>query len=45
MGVRGGDSYIAGLRAHPKDVWISGRKVADVTRDPAPRTPSASDVP
>jgi len=35
MGVRGGDSYVSGLRAHPKNVWIAGRKVADVTQDPA----------
>jgi 4-hydroxyphenylacetate 3-monooxygenase oxygenase component len=42
MAVRGGDSYIAGLAAHPKDVWISGRQVADVTRDPAFRRPVAA---
>jgi hypothetical protein len=23
MGVRGGDCYVRGLRAHPKDVWIA----------------------
>ncbi len=42
MGVRGGESYVSGLRAHPKDVWIAGRKVADVTQDPALRRPVAA---
>ena len=42
MGVRSGDSYLCGLRAHPKDVWIAGRKVDDVTRDPALRRPVAA---
>ena len=39
MGIRGGDCYVRGLRAHPKDVWIAGRKVGDVTQDPALRRP------
>jgi 4-hydroxyphenylacetate 3-monooxygenase oxygenase component len=42
MGARGGDSYISGLRAHPKEVWVSGRKVSDVTRDPVFRRPVAA---
>jgi 4-hydroxyphenylacetate 3-monooxygenase oxygenase component len=42
MGARGGQSYISGLRARPKDVWVSGRKVDDVTRDPVFRRPVAS---
>ena len=42
MGVRGGDRYVSGLRAHPKNVWIAGRKVADVTQDPALRRPVAA---
>ena len=42
MGVRSGESYIAGLAAHPKDVWIAGRKVTDVTRDPAFARPVAA---
>jgi 4-hydroxyphenylacetate 3-monooxygenase oxygenase component len=42
MGARGGDSYISGLRTHPKDVWVSGRKVGDVTRDPVFRRPVAA---
>src|SRR3974390_2453235 len=39
MGIRGGDCYVRGLQAHPKDVWIAGRKVGDVTQDPALRRP------
>jgi 4-hydroxyphenylacetate 3-monooxygenase oxygenase component len=42
MSVRGGNDYIAGLRKHPKDVWISGRKVSDVTGDAAFRRPVAA---
>jgi 4-hydroxyphenylacetate 3-monooxygenase oxygenase component len=42
MAVRGGESYVSGLRAHPKDVWIAGRQVADVTQDPALRRPVAA---
>jgi 4-hydroxyphenylacetate 3-monooxygenase oxygenase component len=42
MGVRGGNSYLSGLKAHPKDAWISGRKVQDVTSDPAFRRPVAT---
>jgi anthranilate 3-monooxygenase (FAD) / 4-hydroxyphenylacetate 3-monooxygenase len=42
MGVRGGDSYVRGLRAHPKNVWIAGRKVGDVTQDPAFHRPVAA---
>ncbi|MGB7598767.1 MAG: 4-hydroxyphenylacetate 3-hydroxylase N-terminal domain-containing protein, partial [Candidatus Sulfotelmatobacter sp.] len=42
MSVRGGSDYIAGLRKHPKDVWISGRKVGDVTGDAAFRRPVAA---
>lgn len=42
MSVRGGKDYVSGLKAHPKDVWIAGRKVPDVTIDPAFRRPVAS---
>src|SRR4051812_45132632 len=41
MAVRGGNEYIAGLRERPKDAWISGRKVDDVTSDPVFRRPVA----
>jgi 4-hydroxyphenylacetate 3-monooxygenase oxygenase component len=39
MGVRDGKSYISRLKAHPRDVWIAGRKVSDVTADPVFRRP------
>ncbi|HUD89875.1 MAG TPA: 4-hydroxyphenylacetate 3-hydroxylase N-terminal domain-containing protein, partial [Xanthobacteraceae bacterium] len=42
MGVRGGESYISRLKAHPRDVWIAGRKVGDVTADAAFRRPIAA---
>ena len=42
MGVRNGAEFIAGLRAHPKDVWIAGRQVSDVTTDLAFRRPVES---
>src|SRR3984893_3805214 len=42
MGARDGKSYISGLKAHPRDVWIAGRKVGDVTADPAFRRPVAA---
>lgn len=42
MGVRDGKSYISRLKAHPRDVWIAGRKVADVTTDLAFRRPIAA---
>jgi 4-hydroxyphenylacetate 3-monooxygenase oxygenase component len=42
MGARDGKSYISGLKAHPRDVWIAGRKVGDVTTDPAFRRPVAA---
>jgi aromatic ring hydroxylase len=34
VGVRSASQFIAGLKAsHPKDVWIAGRQVGDVTTD------------
>jgi 4-hydroxyphenylacetate 3-monooxygenase oxygenase component len=42
MGIRDGKSYISRLKAHPRDVWIAGRKVGDVTEDPAFRRPVAA---
>ena len=42
MGARDGKSYISGLKAHPRDVWVAGRKVDDVTTDPAFRRPVAA---
>jgi 4-hydroxyphenylacetate 3-monooxygenase oxygenase component len=42
MGVRSGKDYIAGLAAHPREVWVGGRKVTDVTADPVFRRPIAA---
>ena len=32
--VRNGSEFIAGLRDKPREVWVSGRRVDDVTSDP-----------
>lgn len=42
MGVRDGKSYISRLKSHPRDVWIAGRRVADVTADAVFRRPIAA---
>src|ERR1700758_4929726 len=42
MGARDGKSYISGLKEHPREVWIAGRKVGDVAPDPAFRRPVAA---
>src|SRR5580704_2480469 len=42
MGARDGKSYIEGLKAHPREVWVAGRKVGDVTTDPVFRRPVAA---
>ena len=42
MGARDGKSYISRLKAHPRDVWVAGRKVGDVTTDPVFRRPVAA---
>ena len=34
MAVRNGDEFIEGLRRNPREVWIAGRRVDDVTADP-----------
>ncbi len=41
MGARGGSAFIAGLKDHPKEVWLAGRRVSDVTSEPAFRRPVA----
>lgn len=41
MTVRNGAAYRAGLKAHPREVWIAGRRVEDVATDPAFRRPIA----
>jgi anthranilate 3-monooxygenase (FAD)/4-hydroxyphenylacetate 3-monooxygenase len=35
MGIRSGQQFIDGLRASPREVWIGGERVADVTTHPA----------
>jgi anthranilate 3-monooxygenase (FAD)/4-hydroxyphenylacetate 3-monooxygenase len=35
MAARTGKDFIAGLREHPREVWIEGERVADVTEHPA----------
>jgi 4-hydroxyphenylacetate 3-monooxygenase oxygenase component len=42
MSIRDGKSYISRLKAHPRAVWIAGRKVADVTADAVFRRPVAA---
>ena len=42
MSVRDGKSYVSRLKAHPRDVWIAGRKASDITADPAFRSPIAA---
>lgn len=34
-GIRTGEQYLSGLHARPRDVWVRGKKVADVTVHPA----------
>lgn len=35
MGIRSGQQFIDGLKANPRDVWINGEQVEDVTTHPA----------
>jgi 4-hydroxyphenylacetate 3-monooxygenase oxygenase component len=42
MGVRDGKSYVSRLKAHPREVWVAGRKISDVTEDPVFRSPIAA---
>jgi len=37
MAVRNGQQFIAGLRERPRDVWVRGQRVEDVTTHPALR--------
>ncbi|MDE3156841.1 MAG: 4-hydroxyphenylacetate 3-monooxygenase, oxygenase component [Acidobacteriota bacterium] len=41
MPARTGAQYLEGLRAHPRDVWLGGRRLEDVTAHPAFRRPIA----
>ena len=42
MPLRSGRDYIDGLAKNPPEVWISGRRVGDVTTDPVFRRPIAA---
>ncbi len=35
MGIRGGQQFLDGLRRQPREVWVSGERVEDVTSHPA----------
>src|SRR4029450_2106972 len=37
MSARTGEAYITGLKEHPREVWIDGEQVQDVTTHPALR--------
>ena len=37
MPARTGEAYIKGLQEHPREVWIDGERVQDVTTHPALR--------
>ena len=42
MAVRNGQEFVEGLRRAPREVWISGRRVGDITTDPVFRRPIQS---
>ena len=42
MAVRSGSEFIDGLRRNPREVWVEGRRVDDVTTDPVFRRPVQS---
>ena len=39
MAPRRGSEFIDGLRRSPREVWVAGRRVDDVTSDPVFRRP------
>ncbi len=41
MGIRTGQQYLDHLRAHPREVWLRGERVADITSHPAFARPLA----
>ena len=43
MPMRSGREFIEGLRRTPREVWIAGRRVDDVTADPVFARPVPSD--
>jgi aromatic ring hydroxylase len=42
MAARNGEEFIESLRRAPREVWISGRRVGDITTDPVFRRPIQS---
>jgi aromatic ring hydroxylase len=42
MAARNGQEFVEGLRRAPREVWISGRGVGDITTDPVFRRPIQS---
>ena len=40
--IRNGTEFIDGLRRNPREVWVEGRRVDDVTADPVFRRPVQS---
>jgi aromatic ring hydroxylase len=42
MALRSGAEYIEGLRRSPRETWVGGRRVDDVTADPVFRRPVQS---
>jgi 4-hydroxyphenylacetate 3-monooxygenase oxygenase component len=42
MAPRNGQQFIEGLRTNPREVWIAGRRIDDVTADPVFRRPVQS---
>jgi 4-hydroxyphenylacetate 3-monooxygenase oxygenase component len=42
MAARRGSEYVEGLRRNPREVWVAGRRVDDVTADPVFRRPVAA---
>jgi anthranilate 3-monooxygenase (FAD)/4-hydroxyphenylacetate 3-monooxygenase len=40
MGARTGAQYLEGLKAHPREVWVRGRRVEDVASHPAFEKPA-----
>ena len=39
MPMRSGREFIEGLRRSPREVWVAGRRVDDVTADPVFKRP------
>ena len=42
MSPRNGQEFIEGLRRNPREVWVAGRRVGDITTDPIFRRPVQS---